>query len=95
MNVSARGNRVMIEAIPIAAARARDVLVGPLQPARPGPGRRRRRGRSRDRHANQPALDGIIAEAAQPPTVMIRTRKKTIVPRSTQTRYMEAWLATT
>ena len=42
--------------------------------------------------ANQPALDGIITEeVASPPTVMIRTRKKTIVPRSTvQTRYMEA-----
>jgi phosphate starvation-inducible PhoH-like protein len=41
--------------------------------------------------ANQPALDGIIAdEVASPPSVMIRTRKKTIVPRSTtQTRYME------
>ena len=42
--------------------------------------------------AAQPNLDGIIAdEVASPPRVMIRTRKKTIVPRSAvQTAYMEA-----
>ncbi len=42
--------------------------------------------------AAQPSLDGIISnEVAQPPRVMIRTRKKTIVPRSpVQTVYMEA-----
>ena len=47
--------------------------------------------------AAQPSLDGIIAEeVASPPRVMIRTRKKTIVPRSTvQTVYMEALAATT
>jgi len=42
--------------------------------------------------AAQPSLDGIISdEVASPPRVMIRTRKKTIVPRSpVQTIYMEA-----
>jgi phosphate starvation-inducible PhoH-like protein len=42
--------------------------------------------------AVQPNLDGIVnEEVASPPRVMIRTRKKTIVPRSTtQTAYMEA-----
>jgi phosphate starvation-inducible PhoH-like protein len=42
--------------------------------------------------AAQPNLDGIISdEVASPPRVMIRTRKKTIVPRSpVQTVYMEA-----
>ena len=42
--------------------------------------------------AAQPNLDGIIAEeVTSPPKVMIRTRKKTIVPRSAmQTAYMEA-----
>jgi phosphate starvation-inducible PhoH-like protein len=42
--------------------------------------------------AAQPQLDGIISEeVAQPPRVMIRTRKKTIVPRTpVQTVYMEA-----
>jgi phosphate starvation-inducible PhoH-like protein len=40
----------------------------------------------------EPTLDGIIKnDAADVPPVMIRTRKKTIVPRSaTQIRYMEA-----
>jgi phosphate starvation-inducible PhoH-like protein len=40
----------------------------------------------------EPTLDGIIrTDVSQPPPVMIRTRKKTIVPRSaTQIRYMEA-----
>jgi phosphate starvation-inducible PhoH-like protein len=42
--------------------------------------------------AAQPHLDGIITEeVTEAPRVMIRTRKKTIVPRSTmQTPYMEA-----
>jgi phosphate starvation-inducible PhoH-like protein len=42
--------------------------------------------------ASQPNLDGIVAdEVASPPRVMIRTRKKTVVPRSTvQTSYIEA-----
>ena len=42
--------------------------------------------------AAQPNLDGIIKdEVVSAPRVMIRTRKKTIVPRSTvQTTYMEA-----
>jgi phosphate starvation-inducible PhoH-like protein len=40
----------------------------------------------------EPVLDGIIRQdVTAPPTIMIRTRKKTIVPRSaTQTRYMHA-----
>ena len=42
--------------------------------------------------SSEPTLDGIIRhDVAEPPTVMIRTRKKTIVPRSaTQVTYMEA-----
>jgi phosphate starvation-inducible PhoH-like protein len=42
--------------------------------------------------SGEPTLDGIIApDVAEPPKVMIRTRKKTIVPRSkTQAHYMEA-----
>jgi len=40
----------------------------------------------------EPTLDGIIRQdVTEPPAIMIRTRKKTIVPRSaTQTRYMHA-----
>jgi phosphate starvation-inducible protein PhoH and related proteins len=92
VHISARGNRVQIEGEPDAAARARDVLVGLYK--------RLEQGHDIDAEAveavlgmaAQPNLDGIInEEVATPPSVMIRTRKKTIVPRSpTQTRYMEA-----
>ena len=90
--IAARGNRVQIEGEPEAAARARDVLVGLYN--------RLDEGHDIDAGAveaiigmsGQPTLDGIITpEVAAPPTVMIRTRKKTIVPRSkTQAVYMEA-----
>ena len=92
VHISARGNRVQIEGEPDAAARARDVLIGLYK--------RLEQGHDIDAEAveavlgmaAQPNLDGIInEEVTSPPSVMIRTRKKTIVPRSpTQTRYMEA-----
>jgi phosphate starvation-inducible PhoH-like protein len=92
VHIAARGNRVQIEGLPDAAARARDVLVGLYK--------RLEQGHDIDAEAvdavlgmaAQPSLDGIIApEVTSPPGVMIRTRKKTIVPRSpTQTVYMEA-----
>ena len=92
VNISARGNRVMIDGDPDAAARARDVLKGLYD--------RLDKGQDVDAAAveavigmaNQPSLDGIIApEVANASSVMIRTRKKTIVPRSAvQTEYMEA-----
>jgi phosphate starvation-inducible PhoH-like protein len=92
VHISARGNRVQIEGEPDSAARARDVLIGLYK--------RLEQGHDIDAEAveavlgmaAQPNLDGIInEEVASPPSVMIRTRKKTIVPRSpTQTRYMEA-----
>jgi phosphate starvation-inducible PhoH-like protein len=92
VHISARGNRVQIEGEADAAARARDVLVGLYN--------RLDQGHDVDAAAvdaviamaAQPHLDGIIEdEVTSPPKVMIRTRKKTIVPRSTvQTAYMEA-----
>src|SRR5215212_5197365 len=92
VHISARGNRVQIEGDADSAARARDVLVGLYA--------RLDQGHDVDAAAveavlgmaAQPRLDGIISEeVAQPPRVMIRTRKKTIVPRSpVQTVYMEA-----
>ena len=92
VHIAARGNRVQIEGEPDSAARARDVLVGLYN--------RLEQGHDIDAEtvdavlgmAAQPNLDGIIApEVTSPPGVMIRTRKKTIVPRSpTQTVYMEA-----
>ena len=90
--IAARGNKLQIEGEAGATARARDVLTGLYN--------RIVQGQDVDSGAvdaviamsSEPTLDGIIRhDVAEPPTVMIRTRKKTIVPRSaTQIRYMEA-----
>ena len=90
--ISARGNKIQIEGGAEQAARARDVLTGLYN--------RLVQGQEIDAGAvdgviamsAEPVLDGIIrTDVSQPPAVMIRTRKKTIVPRSaTQIRYMEA-----
>jgi phosphate starvation-inducible PhoH-like protein len=92
VHIAARGNRVQIEGEPDSAARAREVLLGLYA--------RLDQGHDVDSGAveavlgmaAQPNLDGIVSnDVSSPPKVMIRTRKKTIVPRSTvQTAYMEA-----
>ncbi len=90
--IAARGNKLQIEGEAEATARARDVLTGLYN--------RIVKGQDIDPGAveaviamsAEPTLDGIIRhDVSEPPQVMIRTRKKTIVPRSaTQIRYMEA-----
>ena len=90
--IAARGNKLQIEGEAGATARARDVLTGLYN--------RIVQGQDVDSGAvdaviamsSEPTLEGIIRhDVAEPPTVMIRTRKKTIVPRSAmQIRYMEA-----
>jgi len=90
--IAARGNKLQIEGDAEAAARARDVMTGLYN--------RIVAGQEIDAGAveaviamsAEPTLDGIIRhDVAEPPKVMIRTRKKTIVPRSaTQVTYMEA-----
>jgi phosphate starvation-inducible PhoH-like protein len=90
--ISARGNRVQIEGEAEAAARARDVLTEIYT--------RIERGEEIDSGlvdaviamTAQPTLDGIIRhETSEAPPVMIRTRKKTIVPRApSQIPYMQA-----
>ena len=92
VHINARGNRVMIEGEPDSAARARDVLVGLYNRLDQGQDVDAAAVEAVIGMANQPALDGIIsADVARPASIMIRTRKKTIVPRSTvQTKYMEA-----
>ncbi|HWV12652.1 MAG TPA: PhoH family protein [Sphingobium sp.] len=90
--IAARGNKLQIEGEAEAAARARDVMTGLYN--------RIAAGQEIDSGAveaviamsSEPTLDGIIRhDVAEPPKVMIRTRKKTIVPRSaTQVTYMEA-----
>ena len=91
--ITARGERVNIEGSAEAVALARDVLAELY--------RRLQRGEELDAGlidaviamAAEPTLDGIVqfdGGAAAPP-IMIRTRLKTIVPRSaTQTVYMHA-----
>ena len=90
--IAARGNKLQIEGDAESAARARDVLQGLYN--------RLAAGQTIDSGAveaviamsAEPTLDGIIRhDVSEPPKVMIRTRKKTIVPRSAnQGLYMEA-----
>ncbi|MFA7587170.1 MAG: PhoH family protein [Novosphingobium sp.] len=89
--ISARGNRIQIEGPEDSVGRARDVLKTMHQ--------RLDQGHEIDAGAiealiamsNEPTLDGIISSDPSKPSVMIRTRKKTIVPRSVmQIEYMQA-----
>jgi len=90
--ISARGNRVQIEGEAGAIARARDILNDIYS--------RVLRGENIDAEAVQsiiamtaePTLEGIVRkEVSDAPGIMIRTRKKTLVPRSAnQVPYMEA-----
>ena len=90
--ISARGNRVQIEGEAGAIGRTRDVLNDIYS--------RLSRGQEIDTEALQsiiamtaePTLEGIVRkDTADAPGIMIRTRKKTLVPRSaTQIPYMEA-----
>jgi phosphate starvation-inducible protein PhoH and related proteins len=90
--IAARGNKLQIEGEADAIGRARDVLTGLYN--------RIVQGQDVDAGtvsgviamSAEPTLEGIIrSDMSDPPPVMIRTRKKTIVPRSgTQIRYMEA-----
>ena len=90
--ISARGNRVQIEGEAGAIGRTRDVLNDIYS--------RISRGQEMDTEAVQsiiamtaePTLEGIVRKnATDAPGIMIRTRKKTLVPRSaTQIPYMEA-----
>ena len=92
VHIAARGNRVQIEGEADSAARARDVLIGLYNRLDSGHDVDAAAVEAVIGMAAQPQFDGIIApEVAKPPSVMIRTRKKTIVPRSAvQTDYMEA-----
>jgi phosphate starvation-inducible PhoH-like protein len=90
--IAARGNKLQIEGEAEAAARAREVLTGLYNRLVLGQEIDAGAVEAVIAMASEPTLDGIIrADTSQPPSVMIRTRKKTIVPRSaTQIRYMES-----
>ncbi len=91
VHIAARGNKVQIEGEADAAARARDVLIGLYNRLDSGHDVDAEAVEAVLGMAAQPNLEGIVQdEVTSAPRVMIRTRKKTIVPRSTvQTRYME------
>jgi len=89
--IAARGNRIQIEGPEDAVARARETLTGMYG--------RLERGEDLDAGAvesliamsAEPTLEGIISGDEGAPPIMIRTRRKTIVPRSaTQIEYMRA-----
>ncbi|MEE4540278.1 MAG: PhoH family protein [Erythrobacter sp.] len=89
--IHARGNKIMIEGPQDAVARARDTLTTMYD--------RLAMGQDLDSGAiealiamsNEPTLEGIISGEKETPPIMIRTRRKTIVPRSaTQITYMRS-----
>jgi len=90
--IAARGNKLQIEGSAEAAARARDVLTGLYNRLSVGQPIDAGAVEAVIAMSAEPTLDGIIRrDVSEPPTVMIRTRKKTIVPRSAnQSLYMEA-----
>jgi phosphate starvation-inducible PhoH-like protein len=90
--IAARGNKLQIEGEASAIGRARDVLTGLYNRIVHGEEIDPGTVSAAISMSAEPTLDGIIRHDGQDqPPVMIRTRKKTIVPRSaTQIRYMEA-----
>lgn len=89
--ISARGNRIQIEGKSDDVARARDVLRGLHQRLLQGLEIDAGAIESLIAMSAEPTLDGIVTKEVDAPSVMIRTRKKTIVPRSTtQVEYMKA-----
>lgn len=89
--ISARGNRVQIEGPEDSVARARDVLRAMHQRLMGGQDLDSGTVESIIMMSAEPTLEGIVSGDDGAPSVMIRTRKKTIVPRSaTQIEYMKA-----
>ncbi len=90
--IAARGNKLQIEGEADAIGRARDVLTGLYNRIVQGQVIDAGEVAGVIAMSAEPTLEGIIrADTGDQPAIMIRTRKKTIVPRSaTQIRYMEA-----
>ncbi|MBV1916818.1 MAG: PhoH family protein [Sphingomonadaceae bacterium] len=87
--ISARGNRVQIEGPEDAVARAREVLKTMHERLEHGHDLDSGAVESLISMSAEPILEGIVSGDADSPPIMIRTRKKTIVPRSAaQIEYM-------
>ena len=87
--IAARGNKVVIEGSEDDVARARDVLVTMHERLLTGQQLDSGMIEALIAMSNEPTLEGIISGEAQGPPIMIRTRRKTIVPRTaTQADYM-------
>ena len=89
--ISARGDRLHIEGPEDSVARARDVLNAMYDKLALGQDLDGGLIESIIAMSNEPTLDGIISGKVDTPPIMIRTRRKTIVPRSAvQADYMRA-----
>ncbi len=89
--IAARGNRIQIEGASDDVARAREVLKGMHQRLLAGHELDSGAIESLIAMSSEPTLEGIISGGQDAPPIMIRTRKKTIVPRSAaQIEYMQA-----
>jgi phosphate starvation-inducible protein PhoH and related proteins len=87
--ISARGDRLQIEGPEDSVARARDVLQQMYDRLAMGQELDAGAIESLIAMSNEPTFDGIVAERPDAPPIMIRTRRKTIVPRSVmQAHYM-------
>ena len=89
--IGARGNKVQIEGPEDAVARTREVLKAMHQRLLEGQEVDAGLIESLIAMSSEPTLDGIISAKDERPPIMIRTRRKTIVPRSAmQIDYMRA-----
>ena len=89
--ISARGNALHIEGPEDSVARARDVLNEMYDRLAMGQDLDAGAIESLIAMSNEPTLDGIVGSEPKGPPIMIRTRRKTIVPRSAmQADYMRS-----
>ncbi|MEM9312671.1 MAG: PhoH family protein, partial [Pseudomonadota bacterium] len=89
--IHARGDKILIEGAEDSVARARDTLNTMYDRLAQGQDLDAGAIESLIAMSNEPTLEGIISGEKEDPPIMIRTRKKTIVPRSaSQIDYMRA-----
>ena len=80
--IAARGNRVVIEGLEDDVARARDVLQAMYKMLLKDQELDAGAIEALIASSNEPTLEGIVTDETGAPPVMIRTRRKTIVPRT-------------